>query len=120
MKTSRLWFRLFLILGVLSAGCTGTSIWELSGDEFVRKTSQVGELNSFNWVFFVGCSEQRAYLETGHPAFIGGGVKTTVYWASISELPRDIVECFQHDRTSGTNQFFRPRQTPTASPNMEK
>ena len=120
MKTSRLWFRLFLILGVMSAGCAGTSIRKLSGDEFVRKANQASEINSFNWVFFVGYSEQRAYLETGHPALIGGGVQTTVYWVPISELPGDIVACFQHDRTSGANQILHTRQTPIASPYMEK
>lgn len=73
-----------------------------------RQTDLVG---SFAWTSYIGSTCGRAYLECGHPAFLGGGTQVTVLWTPISELPSNVVAQIRSgarpwtnamDRTSGT------------------
>jgi len=79
-------------IGLLVSECTSTRIKRLTGTEFVNQAEQMKEISSFHWTTYVGSSSQRAYLEYGHPAFIGKGVHTTVYWVPLAELPKDISD----------------------------
>jgi|GEM_PF-1164686 len=80
-----------MIVGFLITGCAGTRIEQLSGSEFLKQAEQTNQISSFNWTSYIGSSEQRAYLEYGYPAFIGKGMRVTLYWTPISELPSNIV-----------------------------
>ena len=77
--------------GSLVSGCASTSIERLSGPAFVRQANEVQQLNSGYWTSYVGCSSSRAYLEYAHPAYIGSGTRTTVYWTELLDLPDDFV-----------------------------
>jgi hypothetical protein len=72
-------------------GCACTRIKQLSGDEFQKQAQQCNLVESFQWTSYVGTSHQNAYLEYGHPAFIGKGMRTTVFWTPLSELPSNLV-----------------------------
>jgi len=61
------------------AGCACTRIKQLSGDEFQKQAQKCSLMESFQWTTYVGISQQNAYLEYGHPAFIGKGTSTTIY-----------------------------------------
>lgn len=76
--------------GLLLSGCASTRVKRLSGSEFMNQAGQIEQHNSFHWTAYVGSSAQRAYLEFGYPAFIGDGVRTTVFWTPLSELPDGI------------------------------
>jgi hypothetical protein len=78
-------------VGLLLSGCTSTRIKRLSGADFINQAEQMKQVTSFHWTTYIGSSTQRAYLEFGHPAFIGKGTRTTVYWTELSELPEDIA-----------------------------
>jgi hypothetical protein len=78
-------------VGLALAGCASTRIKQLSGDAFLKQADQISQVSSFTWTSYVGISHQRAYLEYGHPAFIGKGVSTTVYWTPLAELPTNLV-----------------------------
>ena len=58
---------------------------------FPIKLLRVEMINSFHWTSYVGSSGSRAYLEYGHPAWIGKGVRSTVYWIPVEELPADVA-----------------------------
>ena len=79
-------------IGILVTGCASTRIKRLSGTEFVTQAQQMDDVSSFIWTTYIGKSSQRAYLEYGHPAFLGSGARTTVFWVPLSELPNDISE----------------------------
>jgi hypothetical protein len=81
-----------IIAVLLLSGCGGTQIKQLSGPEFLKQADQIERMNSFHWTTYVGNSSQRAYLEYGHPAYIGNGVSTTVFWTPIAELPEDVAQ----------------------------
>ena len=81
-----------VIAGIILSGCAGTRIKRLSGPEFVNRAQQIEQVSSFSWMTYIGSSRQRAYLEFGHPAFVGKGTRTTVFWTPMSELPDDIVQ----------------------------
>lgn len=72
-------------------GCASTRIKQLSGDEFQKQAQQCNLLESFQWTSYVGTSHQNAYLEYGYPAIIGKGMRTTVFWTPLSELPGNLV-----------------------------
>jgi len=72
-------------------GCAGTSIKRLTGSEFMEQARHTDELNSYMWTGYIGSSHQRAYLESGHPAFIGDGLRMTIFWTPLDELPSNIV-----------------------------
>jgi hypothetical protein len=76
---------------LLLVGCACTRIEQLSGDEFLKEAQRTGQMNSFRYTSFIGSTHQRAYLESGYPAFIGKGMRTTVYWTPLSELPNNLV-----------------------------
>lgn len=80
-----------LIGGLLLAGCAGTKIMQLSGQDFLKQAEQTNQISSFNWTSYIGCTDQRAYLEYGYPAMLGNGTRVTVYWTPISELPSNVV-----------------------------
>jgi hypothetical protein len=42
-------------------------------------------------LLIVGSSDERVYLECGHPAFVGGGIRVTVFWTPLSELLDDVA-----------------------------
>jgi len=48
--------------------------------------------NSFQWYEYIGATGGNAYLESGHPAFIGKGNQITIYWVPLSELPETLSE----------------------------
>ncbi len=79
-------------LGLMLSGCASTRIKRLSGPEFLNQAEQIKQVNSFHWMTYIGSPSQRAYLEYGHPALIGKGTRTTVYWTELSELPEDIAD----------------------------
>ena len=72
-------------------GCASTKARRLSGTQFVEQARRCNEISSFNWTTYVGNTHQRAYLEYGHPAFFGSGLKVTIYWTSLSELPDHLA-----------------------------
>ena len=79
-------------VGAISlTGCACTRIKQLSGDEFRKEAQRTDQMNSFRYTSFIGNTHQRAYLESGYPAFIGKGMRTTVYWTPLSELPTNLV-----------------------------
>lgn len=78
-------------LGLLLAGCVGTTLQRLSGEDFIRQANRISELNSFDWTCYVGHSPTRAYLEYGYPAPFGKGTRTRLYWTFLSELPPDLA-----------------------------
>lgn len=80
-----------LAIGLMLSGRAASRIRQLSGTDFVAQAKQMELVSSFNWTTYIGKSKQRAYLEYGHPAFVGSGTRTTVYWAPLSELPDDVV-----------------------------
>lgn len=79
-----------MVLG-FGSGCASTRIERLSGPEFMSQADQISQLSSFHWTSYIGSSAGRAYLEFGRPAVLGNGSRTTVFWAPLSELPRDIA-----------------------------
>ncbi len=95
-------------VGLLLTGCATTRVKRLSGQEFMRQAKKMEVISSFSWTTYIGRSEQRAYLEYGHPAFVGGGTRTTVYWTPMSELPGDIAQKL----TAGTSPW-KPWQSKT-------
>lgn len=82
-------------LGLLVSGCASTRVKRLSGPEFLNQAEQITQVNSAHWTAYIGSSSQRAYLEFGRPAalynIIGKGIRTTVYWTELSELPEGIA-----------------------------
>jgi hypothetical protein len=83
-----------LVVGVAIlclAGCACTRIEQLSADEFQKQLPHCNLMGSFASTTYIGLSHQNAYLEYEHPAFIGKGTQTTVYWTSLSELPTNLV-----------------------------
>jgi hypothetical protein len=79
-------------IGLMLSGCATTRIEQLSGPDFVDQAKQMELMSSFNWTTYIGSSKQRAYLECGHPALVGSGTRTTVYWVPLSDLPEDVVQ----------------------------
>jgi hypothetical protein len=80
-----------LYLSSIISGCAGTNIKRLTGAEFLNQAKQIELPNSFYWTTYIGISKQRAYLEYGYPAFIGEGMRTTILWTPLAELPKQIV-----------------------------
>lgn len=78
--------------GLSLSGCAGTGIKRLSGAEFVSRARQIEQVSSFSWLTYIGNSGQRAYLESGHPAFVGAGTRTTVFWTPLSDLPDELAQ----------------------------
>jgi hypothetical protein len=79
-------------VSILMVGCASTSIKHLSGPEFVKQAKEMELISSFKWTSYIGKGSDRVYLEYGHPAFIGKGVKVTVYWTALSELPLELAD----------------------------
>ena len=94
---------LVTIAGLILTGCAGTRITQLSGPEFLKKAEQTQQIGSFAWTSYIGSTYHRAYLEYGHPAFLGSGMQTTVYWTPVSELPSNIVVQIQAGIRPWTN-----------------
>ena len=95
---------ILLVTGVaLIVGCASTSIKRLPADRFIAKAQGVRWPGSFVWATYVGASHQRAYLEEGHPAFIGNGIITTVYWTPLSEFPTNLAAQIRQGRPPWTN-----------------
>ena len=88
---------------VTIAGCASTKIRRLSGEEFVKHAEGVGSPGSFASTTYIGVSYQRAYLEYEHPAFIGKGNMTTVYWTPLEELPGDLASQLKAGTPPWTN-----------------
>ena len=80
-----------LLIGGTLAGCAGTRVERLSGPEFLAQAGQTDVMGSYVWTSYIGSTGQRAYLEYGHPALVGGGVRMTVYWTPMTELPSNVV-----------------------------
>ena len=79
--------RIFISIGVTAAvliivlvfsGCAGTSIQRLSGAAFLKQAQQTEVCSSFVWTSYIGNGNERAYLEYGHPALIGSGMRVIV------------------------------------------
>jgi len=79
------------ISAVALNGCASTRIKHVSGAEFLKYAENTALPQSFVWDNYIGSTDQRAYLEYGHPAFIGKGKQMTVFWTELSELPSNIV-----------------------------
>ncbi len=95
-----------LALGIATlflAGCASTKIKRLSGDEFIRYAEACEYAGSFSWNTYIGVSHQNAYLESGHPAFIGEGNQTIVYWTPLAELPQELSEQLEKKNPPWTN-----------------
>jgi hypothetical protein len=56
---------------------------------------------------YIGHSHQRAYLESGHPAFVGKGTKTIVLWTPLSESPDELVK-----KLKAENPPWKPNYSP--------
>jgi hypothetical protein len=103
LRTSSAWVFAIAAAGSLS-GCASTSIERLSGPAFVQQADEVQQLNSGYWTSYVGCSSSRAYLEYAHPAYVGNGTRTTVYWTNLSELPDDFTAKLEAARKLGAEK----------------
>jgi hypothetical protein len=88
---------------VFLAGCACTRIKQLSGAEFQKQAGQCEQMNSFNWTSYIGVSQQRAYLEYGYPALVGSGMRTTVYWTPLADLPSNVVRQLRTGSPPWTN-----------------
>lgn len=77
---------------LIVSGCAGTHIEQLTAQEFVAHAKHIESRSSFDWTSYIGASPQRAYLEYAHPALIGSGTRTTVFWVPLDELPHDLAE----------------------------
>lgn len=73
------------------SGCAGTQIKRLSGPEFMNRAEQMSRISSIRWTTYIGSSSRNGYLEFGQPAFIGDGIRTTIYWTPLAELPGDVA-----------------------------
>ena len=91
----------------LMVGCASTRIKEVSGAEFLQHAQQTDLLGSFVWTSYIGSTHDRAYLEYGHPAFIGSGVQVTVFWTPLSELPSNVVTQITNGVRPWTNAMDR-------------
>ena len=96
----------------LTFGCASTRAKRLSGGDFLKQAGQTDVLGSFAWTSYIGSTQDRAYLEYGHPAFIGGGLQVTVYWTFLSELPSNIVAQLKAGERPWTNAMDRISQPP--------
>jgi hypothetical protein len=96
---------------LLLTGCACTRIKQLSGSEFQKQANQCNLAGSFSWTTYVGVSHQNAYLEYGHPAFVGKGTRITVYWTPLSELPGNLVAQLKAGTPPWTNWMTAPTQT---------
>ena len=81
-----------LVAGIILSGCASTRIKQVSGEDFVIRAKEMEVVSSFSWMTYIGHSHQRAYLESGHPAFMGKGTRTTVLWSPLSELPDELIQ----------------------------
>jgi len=88
---------------ILLAGCGSTRIKRLSGEEFIEHAKACAWPGSFVWSTYIGVSDQNAYLEYAHPAFIGKGNQTTVYWTPLSELPGNLATQLKNGTPPWTN-----------------
>lgn len=100
-----------VIAGVLLSGCAGTRIKQLSGMEFQNRAKEMEVVSSFSWMTYIGHSHQRAYLESGHPAFVGKGTRTTVLWTPLSELPDELVQKLKAGTPPWTPWSFNTNKT---------
>ena len=98
------------IADLIVTSCAGTRIKQLSGPEFLKQAAQTEQVGSFAWTSYIGSTYQRAYLEYGHPAFIGSGMQTTVYWTPLSELPSNVVTQISAGMRPWTNWMDRVGQ----------
>lgn len=111
---------------ILLTGCASTKIKRVSGDEFIKYAEACESAGSFVCNAYVGASDQNAYVESGHPAFIGKGNQTTVYWVPLSELPKGLATQLKNGTPPWTNwyekianQILDPtRKTPVDSVNV--
>jgi hypothetical protein len=99
-------------MATLMLGCASTRIKEVSGSEFLTHAQQADLLGSFAWTSYVGSTHDRAYLECGHPAFIGSGMQVTVFWTPFSELPSNVVTQIRNGVRPWTNAMDRIGQQP--------
>ncbi|MBT3200538.1 MAG: hypothetical protein HN350_11535 [Phycisphaerales bacterium] len=98
-------------VGLMISGCASTQIKQLSGPDFAARAKQMELVSSFNWTAYIGASTQRAYLECGHPAFIGSGTQTTIFWTPLSDLPEDLVT-----KLKAGNPPWKPWRSKTNKP----
>ena len=97
----------------LMLGCASTWIKEVSADEFLKHAQQTDLLGSFAWTSYIGNTHDRAYLEYGHPAFIGSGMQVTVFCTPLSELPSNVVTQIKNGVRPWTNAMDRIGQPGT-------
>lgn len=95
---------------LILTGCAGTRIKQLSGPDFLKQAAQTDQVGSFAWTSYIGSTQQRAYLEYCHPAFIGRGMQTTVCWTPLSELPSNAVARIKEGTRPWTNWMDRVGQ----------
>ncbi len=95
MKKPQVFIFVFLAgacAGLLFTGCAATHVKELSAVDFVKQAGEINEVNGAHWTRYVGRTQGRVYLEYQHSSLIGDGVRTTVYWTNLPELPKEIAE----------------------------
>ena len=106
MKRTVMWLvtvALCVSYAVIIAGCASTKIKRVSGKEFVKHAEYVDRLGSFTWETYIGVSDPRAYLEYGHPAFIGKGDMITIYWTTLEDLPGNLASQLKAGSPPWTN-----------------
>ena len=107
MKNGSLRYVTVMIAGLVLTGCAGTRIKQLSGLDFLKQAALTDQVGSFASTSYIGSTQQRAYLEYGHPAFIGSGMQTTVFWTPLSELPSNTVRQIRAGTAPWTNWIDR-------------
>ena len=95
------------ILIVTVLGCASTKVQHVSGANFLKHAEGTAQYGSFAWTSYIGSTHDRAYLEFGHPAFIGSGNQVTVFWTLLSELPSNIVGQINAGARPWTNAMDR-------------
>ena len=100
-----------LAIGMMVASCAGTRIKQLSGDEFLKEAQRTDQVNSILYTDYIGSTPERAYLESGYPALIGRGMRTTVYWVPVSDLPGNVVSQLKSGIPPWTNWMQRVSQS---------
>jgi hypothetical protein len=69
----------------------------------MKRAAMTDQIGSFAWVSYIGSTHDRAYLEYGHPAFIGSGNRIAVYWTPLAELPGETAALIKAGRRPWTN-----------------
>lgn len=90
--TKRLPFIALLVFSplFLTFGCAGTTMKQVSANDFLARAKRIEAMNSASWTTYIGASATRVYLEYGDMLGSSSKPRTIVYWTELEALPPDI------------------------------